>query len=137
VNWHCQLHLLGYSTLATSALLRYLLQPSIAHHAWVPTVCGFLLWYTGSARTSGSRASLATVWLPVSALLLSALFLREQIQVWQWVGLDEVCRFNLHRHDGLHRSGAVCGALLMVVQKLWSKNLIELIFKHTSASTEQ
>lgn len=59
----------------------------IAYYAWVPTVGGFLLWYAGSARTSGARASLATVWLPVSALLLSALFLREQIQVWQWVGL--------------------------------------------------
>ncbi len=59
----------------------------IAYYAWVPTVGGFLLWYAGSARTSGARASLATVWLPVSALLLSALFLREQIQVWQWLGL--------------------------------------------------
>lgn len=59
----------------------------IAYYAWVPTVGGFLLWYAGSARTSGARASLATVWLPVSALLLSALFLREEIQVWQWVGL--------------------------------------------------
>jgi drug/metabolite transporter (DMT)-like permease len=59
----------------------------VAYYAWVPTVGGFLLWYAGSARTSGVRASLATVWLPVSALLLSALLLGEQIRAWQWVGL--------------------------------------------------
>jgi drug/metabolite transporter (DMT)-like permease len=59
----------------------------VAYYAWVPTVGGFLLWYAGSARTSGAGASLATVWLPVSALLLSALFLGEAIHAWQWVGL--------------------------------------------------
>jgi drug/metabolite transporter (DMT)-like permease len=58
----------------------------LAYYAWVPTVGGFLLWYAGSARTSGAGASLATVWLPVSALLLSALFLGETIQRWQWLG---------------------------------------------------
>lgn len=58
----------------------------IAYYAWGPTVGGFLLWYAGSARTSGARAALATVWLPVSALLLSALFLGERIQLWQWLG---------------------------------------------------
>lgn len=68
------------STLSTAALA------GIAYYAWVPTVGGFLLWYAGSARTSGARASLATVWLPVSALLLSAVFLGEAIQSWQWVG---------------------------------------------------
>lgn len=70
----------GTQALSTPALL------GIAYYAWVPTVGGFLLWYAGSARTSGARASLATVWLPVSALLLSALFLGETIQVWQWLG---------------------------------------------------
>lgn len=68
------------STLSTPALL------GVAYYAWVPTVGGFLLWYAGSARTSGARASLATVWLPVSALLLSALFLGEAIHIWQWLG---------------------------------------------------
>nr|WP_295770070.1 DMT family transporter [Rhodoferax sp.] len=68
------------STLSTAALA------GIAYYAWVPTVGGFLLWYAGSARTSGASASLATVWLPVSALLLSALFLGEAIHAWQWVG---------------------------------------------------
>jgi len=68
------------STLSMPALL------GVAYYAWVPTVGGFLLWYAGSARTSGARASLATVWLPVSALLLSALFLGEAIHTWQWLG---------------------------------------------------
>jgi drug/metabolite transporter (DMT)-like permease len=68
------------STLSTPALL------GVAYYAWVPTVGGFLLWYAGSARTSGAGAALATVWLPVSALLLSALFLGEAIHIWQWLG---------------------------------------------------
>ncbi|MDP3650779.1 MAG: DMT family transporter [Rhodoferax sp.] len=59
----------------------------VAYYAWVPTVGGFLLWYAGSAQTSGARAALSTVWLPVSALLLSALFLGEAIYAWQWMGL--------------------------------------------------
>lgn len=59
----------------------------VLYYAWVPTVGGFLLWYAGSARTSGVRASLATVWLPVSALALSAGVLGEAIRPWQWAGL--------------------------------------------------
>ncbi len=86
----------GLALSAVPAWLLYTTTPStftlpavagIDYYAWVPTVGGFLLWYAGSARTSGARASLATVWLPISALFLSALFLGEQIQVWQWVGL--------------------------------------------------
>ncbi|MBV7458044.1 DMT family transporter [Acidovorax sp. sif1233] len=59
----------------------------VLYYAWVPTVGGFLLWYAGSARTSGVRASLATVWLPVSALVLSVLLLGESVRPWQWAGL--------------------------------------------------
>ena len=51
----------------------------LLYYAWVPTVGGFVLWYAGSARTSGVRASLATVWLPVSALLLSVGLLGEPV----------------------------------------------------------
>ncbi|WP_349742151.1 DMT family transporter [Roseateles cavernae] len=69
------------STLSPAALM------GIAYYAWLPTVGGFVLWYAGSARTSGVRASLATAWLPVSALLLSALLLGETVQPWQWAGL--------------------------------------------------
>jgi drug/metabolite transporter (DMT)-like permease len=60
---------------------------AIAYYAWVPTVGGFLLWYAGSARTSGTRASLATAWLPVSALLLSVWWLGESVRAAQWAGL--------------------------------------------------
>ena len=69
------------SALTPAALL------GVLYYAWVPTVGGFLLWYGGSARTSGVRASLATVWLPVSALALSVAFLGEAIHAWQWMGL--------------------------------------------------
>ncbi len=68
----------GLSLIAAGGLIYY---------AWVPTVGGFLLWYAGSAKTSGARAALATVWLPVAALLLSALFLHEAISHWQMLGL--------------------------------------------------
>lgn len=71
----------SHSLLTTPALL------GIVYYAWVPTVGGFLLWYAGSAKTSSTRASLATVWLPVSALILSAIFLHEPIRDWQWIGL--------------------------------------------------
>jgi drug/metabolite transporter (DMT)-like permease len=59
----------------------------VAYYAWVPTVGGFLLWYAGSARTSGVRAALATAWLPVFALLLSALVFRQPVLLHQWAGL--------------------------------------------------
>lgn len=59
----------------------------VLYYAWVPTVGGFLLWYAGSQCTSGARAALATVWLPVSALALSALVLGEPIRSGQWLGL--------------------------------------------------
>jgi drug/metabolite transporter (DMT)-like permease len=41
----------------------------------------------GCFTASVVRASLATVWLPVSALLLSVVFLGEAIRAWQWLGL--------------------------------------------------
>lgn len=85
------------SSLSTPALL------GVAYYAWVPTVGGFLLWYAGSARTTGARASLATVWLRVSALLLSALFLGESIHVWQWVGLGCVVLAIVIAFRGAHR----------------------------------
>ena len=49
----------------TSALL------AIVYYALVPTVLGFLCWYTGSARTSGTEAALFTAVAPVSAVLFA------------------------------------------------------------------
>ncbi|TAM02689.1 MAG: DMT family transporter [Paraburkholderia sp.] len=44
---------------------------AIAYYALVPTVLGFLCWYKGSARTSGTEAALFTAVAPVSAVLFS------------------------------------------------------------------
>jgi drug/metabolite transporter (DMT)-like permease len=44
---------------------------AIAYYALVPTVLGFLCWYTGSARTSGTEAALFTAVAPVSAVLFA------------------------------------------------------------------
>ena len=72
------------STFTASALA------GIAWYAWVPTVIGFLLWHAGANRSTGSQAALATVCLPITALLLAAAFLGESIQAWQWAGLGAV-----------------------------------------------
>jgi drug/metabolite transporter (DMT)-like permease len=84
--------------------------PAIAgvlYYAWVPTVGGFLLWYAGSARTSGARASLATVWLPISALFLSAVFLGESIRTWQWIGLGCVVAAMILASTGQSKAATV------------------------------
>ncbi len=52
-----------------------------------PTVLGFWLWYSGTARTSGGEASVFMAVLPISALVLSALFLGETITSWHLVGI--------------------------------------------------
>jgi drug/metabolite transporter (DMT)-like permease len=63
---------------------------AIAWYAWVPTVVGFLLWYAGANRSSGSQAALATVCLPLTAFLLAVLFLGEPARPAQWAGLAVV-----------------------------------------------
>ena len=63
---------------------------AIAWYAWVPTVLGFLLWYAGANRSTGSQAALATVCLPLTAFLLAVLFLGESARPAQWVGLAAV-----------------------------------------------
>ncbi|MDR8739866.1 membrane protein [Burkholderia pseudomultivorans] len=48
---------------------------AIAYYALVPTVLGYVCWYAGSARTSGTEAALFTAVAPVSAVLFAiALF---------------------------------------------------------------
>ena len=56
-------------------------------YALVPTVGGFLLWYTGAARLTGMQATLTTALLPVSAVLLSALLLGEPVGGLQIAGM--------------------------------------------------
>lgn len=60
---------------------------AVAYYALVPTVGGFLLWYAGTARTSGAEASLFTALAPVSAVLLAALLLGEAVSAGQILGV--------------------------------------------------
>lgn len=55
----------------------------VAYYALVPTVLGFVLWFAGSARLKGAEAALFTALLPVSALMLAALWLGESISLAQ------------------------------------------------------
>ncbi len=59
----------------------------VAYYAIVPTVGGFLLWYAGASRLSGAEAGLFTAVAPVTAMLLAAFFLREQVTTVQLVGI--------------------------------------------------
>ena len=52
----------------------------VIYYALVPTVLGFILWYTGSGLATGQSASLAAATMPLSAVGLSALFLGENLQ---------------------------------------------------------
>lgn len=60
---------------------------AVVYYALVPTVGGFLLWYAGSARISGTEGALLTALLPVSAVALSALILGETIGGTQMIGI--------------------------------------------------
>jgi drug/metabolite transporter (DMT)-like permease len=58
----------------------------VAYYALVPTVLGFVLWFAGSARLKGAEAALFTALLPVSALVLAAVWLGESITLAQLGG---------------------------------------------------
>ncbi|HPR45236.1 MAG TPA: DMT family transporter [Ottowia sp.] len=53
------------------------------YYALVPGVLGFWLWFVGAQRLAGAQAALATAVMPVSALVLAALALGEQVTPWQ------------------------------------------------------
>ncbi|HBP5038017.1 TPA: DMT family transporter [Pseudomonas aeruginosa] len=72
------------ATLSLPALL------ALLYYALLPTVAGFLLWYTGASRVSASEASLFTTLLPVSALLLAVTLLDEELTTRQLLGLGGV-----------------------------------------------
>ena len=59
----------------------------VLYYALVPTVAGFVLWYEGAARISGAEAGLTTALVPVSALALAALLLREPVSGAQLAGV--------------------------------------------------
>jgi drug/metabolite transporter (DMT)-like permease len=55
----------------------------VAYYALVPTVLGFVLWFAGASRLTGAEAALFTAILPVSALVLAAVWLGESIGLAQ------------------------------------------------------
>lgn len=59
----------------------------VLYYALVPTVAGFVLWYAGAARISGAEAGLMTALVPVSAVALAALVLREPVSAAQLAGV--------------------------------------------------
>lgn len=60
---------------------------AVAYYALVPTVGGFLLWYAGAEKVSGTEASLFTAVAPVSAVILAAAILGEPIRNNQIAGI--------------------------------------------------
>lgn len=99
-----ELHPLALSTIMTGVGLTIAVIPAVfeapgggvfsgeaisatVYYALVPTVGGFVLWYAGSARVSGSEASLFTALAPVSAITLAALLLAEPIGANQFIGI--------------------------------------------------
>jgi len=60
---------------------------AVLYYALVPTVLGFVLWYAGAARVSGTEAALFTALSPISATLLANTFLHEAITPPQLAGM--------------------------------------------------
>ncbi|MDP1978952.1 DMT family transporter [Undibacterium sp.] len=60
---------------------------AVIYYAIVPTVAGFLLWYAGAAKVSGSEAALFTALAPVSAAVLAVVVLGETISASQITGI--------------------------------------------------
>ena len=60
---------------------------AVVYYALVPTVGGFLLWYAGAERVSGTEASLFTALAPVSAVLLAFVTLGEPVGFGQLAGI--------------------------------------------------
>ena len=99
---------LTLSTIMSGLGLAVALPPAIFEHAWavhsidaasllavlyyalIPTIAGFVLWYAGAARVSGTEAALFTALAPVSAVLLAFLLLREPIATRQVLGICSV-----------------------------------------------
>lgn len=63
---------------------------AVVWYALVPTVGGFLLWYAGAARVSGSEAATFTAIAPLTAILFAAIVLGERISLLQTLGAAAV-----------------------------------------------
>ncbi|MGU7773058.1 DMT family transporter [Burkholderia sp. MR1-5-21] len=75
-EWHAATA--GWTTGAAAA---------IAYYALVPTVLGYLAWYAGSARTSGTEAALFTAIAPVSAVLFAVALFGETLNATRLAGI--------------------------------------------------
>ncbi|TAX93230.1 DMT family transporter [Rhizobium leguminosarum] len=60
---------------------------AVVYYALVPTVGGFLLWYAGAERVSGTEAALFTAVAPVSAVMLAFIILGEPVGLSQIAGI--------------------------------------------------
>lgn len=60
---------------------------AVVYYAFVPTVGGFVLWYAGSERVSGTEASLFTAVAPVSAVMLAVTLIGERVHLSQLFGI--------------------------------------------------
>ncbi|MCR4465569.1 DMT family transporter [Burkholderia sp. SCN-KJ] len=60
---------------------------AIVYYALVPTVLGYLCWYAGSARTSGTEAALFTAVAPVSAVLFAVTLFGEPLGGTRLLGI--------------------------------------------------
>ncbi|MGO7258984.1 EamA family transporter, partial [Rhizobium brockwellii] len=60
---------------------------AVVYYALVPTVGGFLLWYAGAERVSGTEAALFTAVAPVSAVMLAFIILGESVGLHQLAGI--------------------------------------------------
>ncbi len=75
-EWHAAMT--GWTIGAVSA---------IAYYALVPTVLGYVCWYAGSARTSGTEAALFTAVAPVSAVLFAVALFGETLGGTRLLGI--------------------------------------------------
>ena len=53
----------------------------------VPTVLGFLFWFAGTARTTGTQAALFTAFAPTSAILFAVLLFGDSLTPARLAGL--------------------------------------------------
>ncbi|ARQ11048.1 DMT superfamily inner membrane transporter protein [Rhizobium etli] len=60
---------------------------AVVYYALVPTIGGFLLWYAGAERVSGTEAALFTALAPVSAVMLAFVLLGEPVGFNQIAGI--------------------------------------------------
>lgn len=84
----------------------------VVYYALVPTVAGFMLWFTGAARIDGAQASALTAVVPISAAGLAAVVLHESIGAAQWWAM--VCVLGavaLIARDGMRRVGTCADAV--------------------------